>query len=69
MEFVIEYLGEIVLLIVSGFLCVFGKKESASKLWKQRTKLRTKQEKKVQKDVSKLKKDFEILEEMKNAKP
>lgn len=63
-EFIVEYLGEFIIAVVS-FLCgLFGRKDTAKKLIKFRRKMRAKQEKKVQKEAKKLEEDLKVLKEI-----
>ena len=64
MEFFVEYLGELIIALIS-FLCgMFGRKDTAKKLIQYRRKMRAKQEKKVQKEAKQLEEDLEVLKEI-----
>jgi len=64
MDFLAEYLGELILIVGIGILKLFGRNETAEALMKKRKKRRRKQEKKVKKEAQKLEKDLETLKEL-----
>lgn len=64
MEFLIDYLEEIILLVGIGILRLFGRNETAEKLAKKRLKRKKKLTKKCKKEADKLEKDFEALKQL-----
>lgn len=64
MDFLTEYLGDIILLVGIGILKLLGKNETAESLMKKRKKKFKKQEKKVKRESKKLEKDLEKLKDL-----
>lgn len=64
MEFLAEYLGELILVVGIGILKLFGKNETAEQLMKRRRKTRKKMEKKIKKESKKLEEDLQALKDL-----
>lgn len=63
-EYLTEYLGELILLIGIGILRLLGKNETAEKLEKKRLKKKKRLSKKCEKESKKLAKDYNALKEL-----
>ncbi len=64
MDFFVDYLEEIILLVGIVVLRLFGRKETAEKLAKKRLKRKKKLTKKCNKEARKLEKDYKALKDM-----